>query len=51
MKDFLSEHVYWQSGVTKGSHLGPLFFIDDVDEALQIFEHISFLGYDDSSPI
>jgi hypothetical protein len=31
--------------VPQGSHLGPLFFIDDVDEVLRIFEHVSAMGF------
>jgi hypothetical protein len=34
-------------GVTQDSYLGPLFFIDDVEGALRIFEHVSALSYAD----
>jgi Reverse transcriptase (RNA-dependent DNA polymerase) len=47
MEDYLSEFVYCHSGVPQDSHLGPLFFIDDVDGVLRIFEHVSALGYAD----
>jgi Reverse transcriptase (RNA-dependent DNA polymerase) len=47
LDDYLSENVHCHSGVPQGSHLGPLFFIDVVDEVLRIFEHVSALGYAD----
>jgi Reverse transcriptase (RNA-dependent DNA polymerase) len=47
MEDYLSEFVYRHSGVPLGSHLGPLFFINDVDGVLRIFVHVSALGYTD----
>jgi hypothetical protein len=47
LDDYLSEPVYCHSGVPQGSHLEPLFFIDDVDEVLHIFEHVSAMGFAD----
>jgi hypothetical protein len=32
LDDFLSEVIYSHSRVPQGSHLGPLFFINNVDE-------------------
>jgi hypothetical protein len=47
LDDFLSDVIYCHSGVPQGRNLGPLFFINNVDEVFQIFQHISALGYDD----
>jgi hypothetical protein len=33
--------IIYHSGVSQGSHLGPLFFIADINEVLGIFEHAS----------
>jgi hypothetical protein len=35
--DYLSETIYCHSGVLQGSHLGPLFFIADINDLLDIF--------------
>jgi hypothetical protein len=32
LDDFLSDVIYCHSGVPQGSHLGPLFFINNVEE-------------------
>jgi hypothetical protein len=45
MEDYLSESVYSNSGVPQGSHLGHLFFIDDMDSVFRIIKHA--LGYAD----
>jgi hypothetical protein len=45
--DFLSESVHCHSGVPQGSYLRPWSFIDDADEVLRIFEHVSALGCTD----
>jgi hypothetical protein len=31
--------------VPHGSHIGPVFYINNVDEVFQIFRHVSTLGY------
>jgi hypothetical protein len=39
--DYLSETIYCRhSGVPKGSHLGLLFFIADINDVLDIFENV-----------
>jgi hypothetical protein len=47
LEDYLSESIQCHSGVPQGSHLGPIFFILDINAALDIFENVSVLGYAD----
>jgi hypothetical protein len=44
---YLFETIYCQSGVAQGSHLGPLFFIADINDVLVIFEIVGVLAYAD----
>jgi hypothetical protein len=41
---YLSESIQCHSGVPQGNHLGPIFFILDINGALDIFENVSVLG-------
>jgi hypothetical protein len=43
----LSGSIQCHYGVPQGSHLGPIFFILDINRALDIFENVSVLGYAD----
>jgi hypothetical protein len=45
--DYLYETIYCHFGVPHGSHLGPLFFIADIDDVLDIFENVRILVYAD----
>jgi hypothetical protein len=45
--DYLSETIYGHSVVAQGSHLGPLFFIADINDVLDIFENVGVLAYAD----
>jgi hypothetical protein len=47
LEDYLSELNQCHSGVPQGSHLGPIFFILDINRALDLFENVSVLGYAD----
>jgi hypothetical protein len=45
--DYLSETIFCHSGVPQGSHFGPLFFIADINDMLDIFENVGVLVYAD----
>jgi hypothetical protein len=47
LEDYLSKSIQCHSGVPQGSHLGGIFFIFDINGALDIFENVSVLGYAD----
>jgi hypothetical protein len=44
LEDYLSELIQFPPGVPQGSHLGPIFFILDINGALDLFENVSVLG-------
>jgi hypothetical protein len=43
----ISQEKFQLCGVPQGSHLGPIFFILDINGALDFFENVSVLGYAD----
>jgi hypothetical protein len=45
--DYLSKTIYCHSGVPQGSHLGPLFFMADINDVLEIFEKVRAFAYAD----
>jgi hypothetical protein len=45
LEDYLSESIQCHSTVPQGSHLRPIFFILDINRALDLFENVSVLGY------
>jgi hypothetical protein len=47
VEDYLSESIQCHSGVPQLEHLGPIFFILDINRALDLFENVSVLGYAD----
>jgi hypothetical protein len=47
LEDYWSESIQCHSGISRGSHLGPIFFILDINAAFDIFENVSVLGYAD----
>jgi hypothetical protein len=44
LEDYLSESIQCHSGVPQERHLGPIFFILDINGALDLFENVSVLG-------
>jgi hypothetical protein len=38
--NYLFETIYCHSDVLQGCHLGPMFFIADINDALDIFENV-----------
>jgi hypothetical protein len=45
LEDYLSELIQCHFRVTQGSHLGPKFFILDINGALYLFKNVSLFGY------
>jgi hypothetical protein len=46
--NYLSETIYCHSGVPQCSHLGPLFFIADINDVVDICENVRILPYADN---
>jgi hypothetical protein len=49
--DYLSETIYLNSSVPQSSHLGPLFFIADNNDLLDIFENVGVIAYVDDQKL
>jgi hypothetical protein len=49
--DYLSDTIYCHSGVPQDSHLGPLFFIADINDVSDIFDKIRVLTYADDMKV
>jgi hypothetical protein len=45
LEDYWSDSIQCLSGVPQASDLGPIFFILDINGALDIFKNVSVLGY------
>jgi hypothetical protein len=48
LKNYLSESIQCHFGIPQGNHLGPIFFILDINGASDLFENVSVLGYADN---
>jgi hypothetical protein len=47
LEDYLFESIQCHCGIPQRSHLQPIFFILDINGALNLFKNISMLGYVD----